>query len=132
MAREERDAYLKQIEEQYQSVETQSYEPDSDVLLLPMAPTTSEEPSLADQVTGINRVEVERIIIRLEKEKAQAQFSARIYRDLAEKTKQEKRELSNKLNKRVETVRDFWRNNICEGKTRGGRMVRAALSKKSD
>lgn len=33
------------------------------------------------------------------------------------------------MNEKVELVRDFWRNNIKEGSTRGGKMVQRALHK---
>ena len=52
---------------------------------------------------------------------------AQMYRDLAEKIQQDKRKIQDELETRVETVRDFWRNKIIEGESRGGQILRAAL-----
>ena len=60
----------------------------------------------------------------------QALFLARHYRALAEKTRSDARMLKMNLESRVETVRDFWRNQIVEGTSRSGRMLRAALTNK--
>lgn len=49
------------------------------------------------------------------------------YRDLAETLKKEKRELQNRLQTQTEVVRDFWRNKIFEGGSRGGKILRASL-----
>ena len=52
---------------------------------------------------------------------------ARQYRNLAEQSQSDKRLLKSNMEEKIETVRDFWRNIIIEGDSRGGRMVRAAL-----
>ena len=52
-------------------------------------------------------------------------------KDLAEKLKEEKRELVQTYAGRVETVRDFWRSKIIEGDSRGGRLLRASLLRKN-
>ena len=49
-------------------------------------------------------------------------------KNLAEKLKEEKRELDQTYAGRVETVRDFWRSKIVEGDSRG---VRASLLRKT-
>ena len=50
------------------------------------------------------------------------------YRDLAETLKKEKRDIEHKLVS-IEVVRDFWRNKIVEGDSRGGKIFRASVSK---
>lgn len=60
-------------------------------------------------------------------EKNQALRLARHYRNLAESARREKRELKHKLENEVELVRDFWRNQIVEGGSRSGKILRAAL-----
>ena len=60
-------------------------------------------------------------------ERNKALFLARQYRNLAEQSQSDKRLLKSNMEEKIETVRDFWRNKIIEGDSRGGRMVRAAL-----
>ena len=54
-----------------------------------------------------------------------------LYRYIAEQLRKEKRALHNKLTEICETIRDFWRNNLVEGCSSGGRMVREALFRKN-
>ena len=51
---------------------------------------------------------------------------ALLYRNVAEQLR-EKRALHNKLTEKCETICNFWCNNLVEGCSRGGRMVREAL-----
>ena len=66
--------------------------------------------------------------IRTERDKALR--DTLLYRNIAEQLRREKRVLHNKLTGKCETIRDFWRNNLVEGCTRGGRMVREARFRK--
>ena len=50
-----------------------------------------------------------------------------MYRDLAETIQKEKRKINNELESRVEAVQSFWRNQVVEGQSRVGRILRAAL-----
>ena len=63
-------------------------------------------------------------------ERDRALSLARIYRDMTETSQSEKRIMKSKLEKKIETVRDFWRNKLVEGTSRSGRMLRAALKNK--
>ena len=63
------------------------------------------------------------------KERDRALALARQYRDLAEACQLDKRTLKNDLEKKVETVRDFWRNKIVEAGSRSGQILRNALIK---
>ena len=49
------------------------------------------------------------------------------YRDLVEDLQSKNRMLHCTMNNRIDTVRNFWRNNILEGSTRGGLCVKKAL-----
>ena len=55
---------------------------------------------------------------------------AKHYRNMAEETHREKRDLQHRLETQIELVRNFWRNQLVEGDSRSGRMLRAALIKK--
>lgn len=82
------------------------------------------------KITGIQRVGVQRIINSLKQEKAKALHHARVYRNVAEKLKsRHRKEMANMSNK-VEIVRDFWRNQLAEGCSRSGLMVKLAISGK--
>ena len=70
------------------------------------------------------------IIKQATKDRDQALMEAKYYRNLAETFKTEKQDIEQAYAKRVEVVRDFWRNKIVEGDSRGGRILRASLLKK--
>ena len=55
---------------------------------------------------------------------------AQYYRNIAEQMRKEKLEMKDVMNKKVESVRNFWRNCIMEGKTRAGRIVYNSLTMK--
>jgi len=55
---------------------------------------------------------------------------AQIYRDLAEKVIEEKREVQSELELRIKKVQSFWRDQIVEGQSRAGQILRAALFRK--
>jgi len=55
---------------------------------------------------------------------------AQIYRDLAETIQKEKRKVQDDLESRVDAVQKFWRNQVVEGQSRAGQILRAALFKK--
>ena len=52
---------------------------------------------------------------------------AMYYRDIAEQLKMENRKLHVEFSEKVETVRNFWRNNILEERSHGGKMVMSAI-----
>jgi len=52
---------------------------------------------------------------------------AKFYRDRVEDLVKEKRDLRHSLESQVDRVRKFWRNQIIEGESRAGRMVRTSL-----
>ena len=66
-------------------------------------------------------------ICKARHERNRALSLARHYRNLAEKSQSEKRTLKTNLEGQIETVRDFWRNQVVEGSSRSGRLLRAAL-----
>ncbi len=66
-------------------------------------------------------------IRKVRNERNDALCLAQHYRDIAEKTRKEKRDLKNKLENEIEIVRNFWRNKIVEGKSRSGKILRESL-----
>ena len=132
---EEHDAFVNNVGVQYRMAESESRSKKSDSLLLPIQTYSKVSLNLATKglkISSINRIAVETIVAEAEKKKRTAELDAQIYRNLAEQLKKEKRELNNTLNRKIETVRDFWRNHLCEGASRGGRMVRAAIDRKKN
>ena len=57
-------------------------------------------------------------------------MEAKYYRNLAETLKIEKRNTEQVYANEVEVVRNFWRNKIVEGGSRGGKILRASLFNK--
>ena len=60
-------------------------------------------------------------------ERNHALHVAQIYRDLAETIQKEERKVKDDLERCVKSVRNFWRNQIMEGQSRAGQILRAAL-----
>lgn len=114
-------------EELYRCVAENSMQKNSyDTLLLPSVntPTALQTTYEGIDIHRLNFVSS----IRLEQEKTRkALEKARFYRNLSERLRKEKRNVVDSMNDKVELVRDFWRNNIMEGSTRAGRMVKKAL-----
>lgn len=52
---------------------------------------------------------------------------AKYYRNRIEKLRTEKEELQHEMKRQVQHSRQFWRNQIMEGESRSGRILRAAL-----
>ena len=51
----------------------------------------------------------------------------RAYRDMAEQLRADNRKLQLETCEKVEAIRNFWRNNILEERTRAGKMLMTAL-----
>lgn len=60
-------------------------------------------------------------------ERDQALMLAQQYRNVAEACRGEKREMKYEIERKIELVRSFWRDQIIEGGSRSGRILRAAL-----
>ena len=115
------------IEEQYHAEASQHDGPPLlNAVLIPVeepTPTYHSE-SLVHNTQCIEHVRTAR------SERDQALRLAMHYRDMAEGSHREKQDLQHRLEARVELVRDFWRNQIVEGGSRSGKMLRAALLRK--
>ena len=109
-------------------VENKYVHSSSGVLLLPSVPPLSEEQSSSLIAKVLTSVEQQSIIQEARNDRDRAIMEAKTYRDLAEKIKKEQREQDCNLLKQTEAVRDFWRNKVLEGDTRGGKILRASLS----
>ncbi len=106
-----------------------------DALLLPLqlVPSRDETLKLPDHilkdVSGVDRLAVSSFIHQEREITKKALEKAQFYRDLAERIQTEKREKVHELNDKIELVRNFCRNKICEGSSRAGKLVQKALLK---
>ena len=73
--------------------------------------------SLTNKGLKLSNIERTAIVAEVENDK-RAELNALLYRNLAERLKREKRELNDTLNRKIEIVQDFWRNQLCEGSSR--------------
>ncbi len=101
-------------------------EADIGILLLPSVVSTSP-PELSTDGTVMDRIAVAGSTKKLEDERDKAVREARLYRDLAERLRKEKGALQHEMHRRCEGIQDFWRNNLFEGCTRTGRMVKEVM-----
>lgn len=111
---------------------TQKVNDNSDTapLLLDAVVTPVSEPSCTfSPKSTLHTIHCEEQVQSARKERDRALSLARQYRDLAEARQAEKRTLKNELERKIETVRDFWRNKVVEGGSRSGQILRAALIK---
>lgn len=111
------------IKQTYQDLQEQLHSVENGTLLLPSIPNTVPD----DHGSGMSLVSARAHALSLEKEKNHLIAEACHYRDLAEGLKTTNRHLRNEMHDKIEAVRNFWRNNIKEQTTRGGRMVMASL-----
>ena len=95
-----------------------------DSLLSPIS-----EPTSSCTNSPVHSARCKQLLKSARKERDKALSLARVYRDMAETSQTQKRILKANLEKKVEIVRDFWRNKVVEGSTRSGKMLRAALLK---
>lgn len=126
------------IENVYWSVACNSINEETEPLLLPACNSSTEtsilpcsEPSNAEMSSPFKRIDTAVYIKKLKKEREAAFQDARIYRNLAERIRKEKREAINQLALKCEVIRDRWRNELLEGGSRGGLMVKKALHAKT-
>ena len=96
-----------------------------DEVLLPI-----QEPTPTCSSDSVRNAEYMEQIRIARKERNTALIAAQCYRDMAENSQKEKREIQYKLEANTELVRNFWRNKIIEGSSRSGKMLRAALLRK--
>ena len=112
-------ADIEQTAEQHNEVEKEynmSVESTTNSVPSVLIPIEEKEPfSYAPSV--ISHMEQQCIIKQATKDRDQALMEAKYYRNLAETFKTEKRDIEQAYAKRV---RDFWRNKIVEGDSRGG------------
>jgi len=65
-----------------------------------------------------------------ENEKKKLAEDSLFYRNLAEKFEQEKEEIKMTMRRRIVAVQSFWRNNVIEGRSRSGKILREAIHRK--
>ena len=89
----------------------------------------SEPPSSCTS-SPVHSARCKQLLESARKERDHALSLARHYRDMAETSQAQKRIVKADLERKVELVRNFWRDKVVEGKTRSGKMLRAALIRK--
>ena len=97
----------------------------------PSSPASTEDLVSKMGITGITRVFFASTIQSEQKKTSKALEEAKFYRNLAERMRKEKNDFATAANRKIEMVQEFWRNNVKEGSSRAGRMVRCALMKQN-
>lgn len=120
---------IERVEKEYNELFVKLSTSNSALLPAVLIPIEDKKP-LSCAASVISRMEQQSIIRSATKDRDQALMEAKHYRNLAETLKKEKRDIEHKYAKKVEVVRDFWRNKIVEGDSRGGKILRASLLKK--
>ena len=113
----------KKLEQKYDEL---SKDTSSELLPSVLIPINEHKP-FSFTAAVLTRMDQECAIEKAQHEQDNALLEAKIYRDLADELKKDKRELAQAYAGRVAMVRDFWRNKIIEGDSRGGRLLRASL-----
>ena len=121
----EHEREVEDVEGSYAQLSNKERECTSPLLLDSVVTPLSEPPCTCNDVVGAKCKQL--IYNSARHERDQAKLLARQYRDLAEECQAEKRRLKQELEQRVETVRNFWRNQIVEGGSRAGRVLRSSL-----
>ena len=124
----QRHLEVETVERNYMYMQCEEDSSDTSPLLLDAVITPVSEPmcSCSDVKATLCNQKLE----AARREKDNALLLARQYRDLAENCRTEKRMQKQKLEEKIELVRNFWRNKVVEGGTRSGQILRAALIKK--
>lgn len=73
------------------------------------------------------KISVQHYITQLQQERNDAIKNAQSYRNIVDDLQRKNWRLQCEMNDRCDTIRNFWRNNIKEGGTHGGKMVCASL-----
>jgi hypothetical protein len=73
------------------------------------------------------KISAEHYIAKVTSERDAALKEARSYRNEIDGLRSKNRKLCCEMNDRIDVIRNFWRNNIAEGSTRGGLCVQNAL-----
>ena len=84
------------------------------------------------QVKGSNRlakISAKHYIGCLVTERNEAVLSAQLFRNQVDQLRSKNRKLYCEMHDRIDTIRNFWRNNIAEGSSRAGMYLKMALQK---
>ena len=113
------------VKQAYSAVEQQASSESVGMLLLLSVPTHPLA-DINDGDHGTDAVKIKEVV----KERDDALTLAKVYRDLAEHLKKEKRELHNRKSHRCETIRNCWRGKLVEAGSRSGLLVQRAIQKR--
>lgn len=100
-------------------------------LLLPafIPPMEKVEVLVKESNNVIEKMAAKQYIEYLHEEQKAAISSARLYRSQIDELRKKNRKLYCEMHDKVDTIRNFWRNNIAEGSSRGGMCVKLAKQK---
>jgi len=119
---------LQQDKTGYARITSESKKHHNRALLLDPILIPVEEPVVSfDTGDLVHDSKCTKLVLEARHERNYALNIAQNYRDLAEKIQEEKRKVHDELESRVETVCNFWRNQVVEGQSRSGQILRAAL-----
>ena len=103
----------------------------SDILFLPSVSVPSQKDvEVTGAASGAQRIMIVNYIQTVQEDRDKALQEAQSNRNAAERLKHQNRCLKNEMHSRCEVIRDFWRNNVVEGATRSGLILREALQRK--
>ena len=111
--------------------QSQLHDDSSPSLLLPAYVPPLQEITI--QVKGKDVVEnltAKQYITSLIKERDEAIMSAQMCRNKVDELRTANRRIYCNMHDRIDTIRNFWRNNIVEGNSRAGMCIKLALQQK--
>ena len=102
-------------------------------LLLPafVPPMEKVEVFVKESNDVLEKMAAKQYIESLREERQAAIRSARLYRSQIDELRKKNRKLHREMHDKIDTIRDFWRNNIAEGSSRAGLCVKLAIQKPS-
>ena len=101
-------------------------------LLLPafIPPLEKVEVNVKETNNVIEKMSAKQYIETLREERHAAIRSARLYRSQVDELRRKNRKLYCEMHDKIDTIRNFWRNNIAEGSSRAGMCVKLAMQKR--
>ena len=99
-------------------------------VLLPAYPPPLEKVNVQVKGnSGLTNMSAKHYIGHLIAERNDAVLSAQLFRNQVDQLRNKNRKLYCKMHDRIDTIRNFWRNNIAEGSSRAGLCVKMAVMK---
>jgi len=99
------------------------------VLLPAYVPPLEEVNVQVKGSNGLLKMSAKHYVSRLITERNEAVLSAQLFRNQVDQLRSKNRKLYCEMHDRIDTIRDFWRNNIVEGNSRAGLCLKMAVQK---